>query len=879
MLEAIIINAPQISKSKGLLITLLIILLTGGIYTGIKLLLPDHGLTGYYLNSCDTGREKEHTEENDKLQPLKILPSDLKPGIKKKIYKGNPKKQLIKETTEDSPINFVWLSDDKKPCNSPFTIEWSGILKIEKHGDYTFILGSDDGSELLLNGKRIIDNGEVHPLTEKRQLVSLEPGFYHLHLRYFDQSGGAILYLKWQYPNVSETEIPPSQFFQEATTQNFHVMDNTLPYILNIMPNSVIDQSFIVFKKNDPKLKFSNYGTLRTYYVNYWDNYRFEPPKDTSAYNILWRGSIWIPEDGTYTFKYITNGDSFLFIDAKPILEYRAGSNPETQVPLEKGWKSIQINYFNASKYATLNLLWQKPGERKSISIPSRYLKPSENVGVFSKNNMWYSVGFIVVPLLIILGIFIWLKKSIKYYIQRYFAYVKQNWSVVALIFIVILGATLRLNNYSVIPPHADTIDTYQEAWKGYHILKGEGPKTWAAFYFSSAYKDEDKYLMRWCGDIFMIVRNQIDHPPLFAILTGIPPIICGAKNYLDCRLTTINLTPIFFSTFTIILVFLVSYKIHKSNTVSVISSLTYATVPLFVAAGRLAKGDCLLALVLLTGILYVLKYAESKKKTYIVFAGFLAGISYWCKEVGICAIVILPIITGRKGFVKEAFIIAGIGVFIALGYMLYNCLVNPEAFSKILTLYNEHHMNKTKFNIIIRYITEARLAQIPATFGLGYLLWFWFAIAYSIGKRDTIIPFATFIFLMTLCAVSSDVFSYGWYFLPLYPFMAIAGGLFMRDFISKPNTAKALLILLVLVAVPLKEILPENLNNSQWLFRCYLALGILPFLVFDFLKNRITGIIAKTTCYIYISFLIIMNIYIVYHLTDLYDPLKMYGY
>ena len=70
-----------------------------------------------------------------------------------------------------------------------------------------------------------------------------------------------------------------------------------------------------------------------------------------------------------------------------------------------------------------------------------------------------------------------------------------------------------------------------------------------------------------------------------------------------------------------------------------------------------------------------------------------------------------------------------------------------------------------------------------------------------------------------------------------------------------------------------------KNLNNSQWLFRCYLALGILPFLVFDFLKNRITGIIAKTTCYIYISFLIIMNIYIVYHLTDLYDPLKMYGY
>ena len=87
-----------------------------------------------------------------------------------------------------------------------------------------------------------------------------------------------------------------------------------------------------------------------------------------------------------------------------------------------------------------------------------------------------------------------------------------------------------------------------------------------------------------------MIVKRYIAHPPLFSILAGIPPSIYGARDYLDCRLTTINLTPIFISTFTIILVFLVSYKIYKSNSVSIIASLIYATVPLIVAAGRIAK-------------------------------------------------------------------------------------------------------------------------------------------------------------------------------------------------------------------------------------------------------------------------------------------------
>ena len=178
----------------------------------------------------------------------------------------------------------------------------------------------------------------------------------------------------------------------------------------------------------------------------------------------------------------------------------------------------------------------------------------------------------------------------------------------------------------------------------------------------------------RW----FLIVKRYIAHPPLFSILAGIPPSIYGARDYLDCRPTTIRLTPIFISTLTIILVFLVSYKIYKSNTVSIIASLIYATVPLIVAAGRIAKGDCLLALVLITGVLCVLKYTESKKKIYVIFAGLLAGVSFWCKEMGLCVIVILPIILGRKGFLKEAGVTAGIGMLLASSYFLYCYLINP---------------------------------------------------------------------------------------------------------------------------------------------------------------------------------------------------------
>jgi len=797
----------------------------------------------------------------------------MRSGLRKDVYEGYPKGRLIMETTEDRPIHFECPSEDKKPHKSPFTIEWDGLLKIEHRRDYTFILGSDDGSELFLNSRRVIDNGGSHGVVEKRQTVFLEPGFYRLHLKYFDQGGKSILYLKWKFSNEAETVIPSTQFYQEPKTKDLHTPDASIPYILGIEPNNLIKESNLVFKKNDFHHAFKNHGILRTYYVNYWDNYRFEPPAEVPVYNILWRGSIWIPKDSTYMFNVDTNGDVFLFIDSKPVIKYRAGSDPKAQISLSKGWKSIQVGYVNTNKYATLNLLWQKPGDNKPLSISSRYLKPSEDIGFFGKAKIWYSAGFIIAPISVCLCFFVLLRNVIKNRIYGYFDYVKRNWPIVALIFIVILGGVLRLNNYSVVPPHGDTMDPYSEAWNGYHILHGEGPKSWEPPYYQSAYKKDDIKFIRWFGDYFGIVKGYIDHPPLFSIFVGIIPTISGAKDFLDCRLTTINLIPILFSTLTIILVFLVSYKIYQSNTISIITSLLYATVPLFVAAGRIAKGDCLLSLVLITGILCVLKYIESQKKIFVIFAGLLAGMSFWSKETGISAMIILPLLLGRKGFVKEACIIAGIGFLLAASYLLYNYLINSEAFFKMLALRNKDHV--TVFNIVLRYIKEPRLAQIHANFGIGYLLWFWFVMFYSMGKSDSNVPITVFIFLMTLCAVSSDQYSYGWYLFPIYPLMSIAGGLFMRDFISRPNTAKALSVLLILIAVPLKEILPGDLYKSPWLFRCCLAIGIVPFLTCDFLKNRITKTIAKATCYIYISFTIAMNVYIVYHLQDVYDPLK----
>ncbi len=829
-------------------------------YTGIQLLLPQRGLTGYYLYPSPA------------LQPINVTLSEIRPGLGKKVYKGNPKGQLVEEKIENMPLSFEWPSDAKKSYKSPFTIEWNGLLKIEHSGNYTFILGSDDGSELFLNDRCIINNGGLHSFAEKKQTVFLEPGFYQFHLRYFDHSGKAILRLRWKFSHEDETVIPASQFYRETDTRDLYPVDITIPYALGIEPRSNIKETNVVFKKNDPSVSFKNSGILRTHYVNYWDNDRFEPPASSPPYNILWRGSLWIPKDGAYTFDVAANGDVFLFIDSKPIVKYRAGGESKAKVSLEKGWKPLQVNYFNPKKYATVNLSWQKPGDKKLVRLSPQYLMPAEDTGFFRGARLWCAAGFIITPVSIFLCFFLTGRNTTANHIHAYRAYLKQNWPIIALVVVVILGAILRLNNYSVIPPHGDTMDVYQEAWNGFHILQGKGPKSWEHPYFISAYTAEERNHFRWFDDGFTMVTGYIAHPPLFSLFAAIPPIISGARDYLDCRLTTINLTPVFFSTLTIVPVFLVSYKIYRSRILSILAAILYATVPFFVVAGRIAKGDGLLALVLITGVLCVLKYTESKKGIYVICAGFLAGISFWCKETGICAIVIFSLLLGRNGFVKQAFIAGGIGVFVAAGYLLYNYMINPDAFFKILSLRNE--FQQTAFDVVVKYLREPKITDKYTGFGMGYLLWFWFVMVYSMWKRNSAVPTASFIYLMTLCALSRKTLAYGWFLMPVFPFMAIAGGVFLRDFISRPTTARATLLLLVPMAVPLKEVLPENLINCPWLFRGYLAIGLLPFLASDFFKHRITETAARVSCYTHIFIFIVINVFIIYHLADIYKPL-----
>jgi PA14 domain len=90
-----------------------------------------------------------------------------------------------------------------------------GFIKFDKPGVYQLKVHSNDGVRLLLGGKQIFEDGEVHS-DEMSDPIAVKidaPGWYPVLIWYFQRKGTATLELYWQAPGSNESVlVPPSAF-------------------------------------------------------------------------------------------------------------------------------------------------------------------------------------------------------------------------------------------------------------------------------------------------------------------------------------------------------------------------------------------------------------------------------------------------------------------------------------------------------------------------------------------------------------------------------------------------------------------------------------------------------------------------------------------
>ena len=71
-----------------------------------------------------------------------------------------------------------------------FALRFDATIKLDAETEMLFLLGSDDGSRLSIDGKVVIDNDGIHPFSQKRKPLKLAAGLHSVVVEYFEQGGG-----------------------------------------------------------------------------------------------------------------------------------------------------------------------------------------------------------------------------------------------------------------------------------------------------------------------------------------------------------------------------------------------------------------------------------------------------------------------------------------------------------------------------------------------------------------------------------------------------------------------------------------------------------------------------------------------------------------
>jgi type IV pilus assembly protein PilY1 len=93
--------------------------------------------------------------------------------------------------------------------NEEYGFRYTGRISVPADGNYTFYIGSDDGSQLFINGTMLINNDGLHGYRERSGLLYLTAGVHDLVATMFERHGGDNLTVKWQGPNINKQDLSP----------------------------------------------------------------------------------------------------------------------------------------------------------------------------------------------------------------------------------------------------------------------------------------------------------------------------------------------------------------------------------------------------------------------------------------------------------------------------------------------------------------------------------------------------------------------------------------------------------------------------------------------------------------------------------------------
>ncbi|HKQ96421.1 MAG TPA: glycosyltransferase family 39 protein, partial [Candidatus Polarisedimenticolia bacterium] len=397
----------------------------------------------------------------------------------------------------------------------------------------------------------------------------------------------------------------------------------------------------------------------------------------------------------------------------------------------------------------------------------------------------------------------------------------------------------------------------------------------------------------RWFGDRYNVVRPYFDHPPLFSLPVGLVVSLAGARTYLDCTLPVMRLVPILCSLIGLLMLHRLARAYGASDRAALLATLVYATLPLLVLTHRLVKAESLLSLLFMGALLAIREtlagtdsvtgtdpvgVAAGKGGTTgagaarhgALRAGIFSALSIWTKATGVVVPVVAAMLLLARRRRADAGLVLACGAAAVALYLLYGMAYDAGVFFKVLQA-----QSTTKWVSMEAFHDLLGGKVVVKWFGRGTYLWLLLAaLLASLGRgRRLLLPLVVYGAVLALTADHRVV--YGWYRLPLYPFLCIAAGLYLERLLDDADLTIAFPFAVTALLTALLYALPEPVAQARltaWLFA---ATATLPFLPRFFSDRPWTLRIARAGAALLVVAFLVANVAADAHLLTLYTDTR----
>ncbi len=280
-------------------------------------------------------------------------PSDVTQGVEYYYYKGewNSLPEFGSAYMLDYGIenNF---SLDNRLSNNLFGMEFRGFIQVDEPGHYSFITGSDDGSQLFIGNELVVDNDGLHGYREKSGVIGLEAGLHEIRVVFFEKHGVEQLNVFWNRVGMPAIAIPDELLFNDG-----------IDFFLRPADNSVGVVSGVNYKYYQGDWNWvPDFETMTAEKEGNANNFDLAKGNRSDLYGFEYHTYIEVPQDGHYLFTLGSDDGSQLWIGDQLIVDndgLHAYKEVMGGISLEAGKHELTVRYFEKYADAFLNVYWQ----------------------------------------------------------------------------------------------------------------------------------------------------------------------------------------------------------------------------------------------------------------------------------------------------------------------------------------------------------------------------------------------------------------------------------------------------------------------------------------------------------------------------------------